>query len=186
MESSSPSPAPPATAAVAVTGRGRSLSRENSAKSMVTDQISQAVLSTSNLIRIMLQSSSSQDNLVKLPKTLLAKASTIKNTQQVLEHMPSVISSLDAYMDNGLQSVSHLETVTQLLRNIENNQLKPLTADQVLIEVNMHIDASSIIVDRMNPMLFTSLLDMVSTGELSFFLSDYLFLSRNLNPTPVR
>ncbi|KAJ0539263.1 hypothetical protein HanHA300_Chr08g0284361 [Helianthus annuus] len=74
------------------------------------------------------------DNLVKLPKNLLAKASTIKNTQQVLEQMPSVISSLDAYMDTGLQSVSHLETVTRLLSNIENNQLKPLTDDQPLIE----------------------------------------------------
>ncbi|XP_021977783.1 tobamovirus multiplication protein 2B [Helianthus annuus] len=115
----------------AMSGRAR---RENSAKTMVSDQISQAVLSTSNLIRIMLQASPSQDNLVKLPKNLLAKASTIKNTQQVLEQMPSVISSLDAYMDTGLQSVSHLETVTRLLSNIENNQLKPLTDDQPLIE----------------------------------------------------
>ncbi|KAI7751827.1 hypothetical protein M8C21_005848 [Ambrosia artemisiifolia] len=74
------------------------------------------------------------DKLVKLPKNLLAKASTIKNTQKVLEQMPSVISSLDAYMDSGLQSVSHLETVTRLLSNIENNQLKPLTDGQLLVE----------------------------------------------------
>ncbi|KAL8226724.1 hypothetical protein R6Q57_016556 [Mikania cordata] len=131
MESS---PAPSATSVVAVTGRGRTVSRENSSKTMVTDQISQAVLSTSNLLRIMIQSSPSQENLVKLPKNLLAKASTIKSTQQVLEQMPSVISLLDAHMDNGLQSVSHLETVTRLLSNIENNQLKPFTDDQLLIK----------------------------------------------------
>ncbi|KAM0043730.1 hypothetical protein Hdeb2414_s0010g00344671 [Helianthus debilis subsp. tardiflorus] len=118
-------------ATTAMSGRA---GRENSAKTMVSDQISQAVLSTSNLIRIMLQASPSQDNLVKLPKNLLAKASTIKNTQQVLEQMPSVISSLDAYMDTGLQSVSHLETVMRLLSNIENNQLKPLTDDQPVTE----------------------------------------------------
>ncbi|KAL4590148.1 hypothetical protein LXL04_003069 [Taraxacum kok-saghyz] len=77
------------------------------------------------------------DNLVKLPKNLLAKASTIKNTQQVLEQMPQVISSLDAHMDHGLQSVPHLETVTRLLSNIENSQLKPLadiTSTQLLRE----------------------------------------------------
>ncbi|KAI3716855.1 hypothetical protein L1987_68052 [Smallanthus sonchifolius] len=125
MESS-----PAASPARGVTGRGR----DNSAKTMVTDQITQAVLSTSNLLHIMLQSSPSQNNLVKLPKNLLARASTIKNTQQVLEQMPSVISSLDAHMDNGLQSVSRLETVTRLLSNIENNQLKPLTDDQSLID----------------------------------------------------
>ncbi|MFS7962486.1 hypothetical protein Hanom_Chr08g00727201 [Helianthus anomalus] len=34
--------------------------RENSAKTMVSDQISQAVLSTSNLIRMMLHASPSQ------------------------------------------------------------------------------------------------------------------------------
>ncbi|KAD5508044.1 hypothetical protein E3N88_15747 [Mikania micrantha] len=181
MESS---PAPSATSVVAATGRGRTVSRENSSKTMVTDQISQAVLSTSNLLRIMIQSSPSQailyfflfeirfyveemammhkwkthnclksqlsidicskgqklENLVKLPKNLLAKASTIKNTQQVLEQLPSVISLLDAHMDNGLQSVSHLETVTRLLSNIDNNKLKPFTDDQ---QVTMYIHASS-------------------------------------------
>ncbi|XP_076914460.1 tobamovirus multiplication protein 2B [Bidens hawaiensis] len=121
----------PSSSSSPAAGRGRGRGQNSR---VVTDQISQAVLSTSNLIRIMLQSSPSQDNLVKLPKNLLAKASTIKNTQQVLEQMPSVISSLDAYMDNGLQSVSHLETVTRLLSNIENNQLKPLTAERLSIE----------------------------------------------------
>ncbi|XP_076945978.1 tobamovirus multiplication protein 2B-like [Bidens hawaiensis] len=120
----------PSSSSSSSAGRGR---RQKS-RVVVTDQISQAVLSTSNLIRIMLQSSPSQDNLVKLPKNLLAKASTIKNTQQVLEQMPAVISSLDAYMDNSLQSVAHLETVTWLLSNIENNQLKPLTTDRLSIE----------------------------------------------------
>ncbi|CAH1453103.1 unnamed protein product [Lactuca virosa] len=111
MSSSFPSPTPPATGGVPISVRGRtsrgpsSVSRDSSAKTMVTDQISQAVLSTSNLLHIMLQSSPSQDKLVKLPKNLLAKASTIKNTQQVLEQMPLVISSLDAHMDHGLQRI---------------------------------------------------------------------------------
>nr|KAJ0201013.1 hypothetical protein LSAT_V11C600324190 [Lactuca sativa] len=115
MSSSFPSPTPPATGGVPTSVRGKtsrgssSVSRDSSAKTMVTDQISQA------------------DKLVKLPKNLLAKASTIRNTQQVLEQMPLVISSLDAHMDHGLQSVPHLETVTRLLSNIENSQLKPLT-----------------------------------------------------------
>ncbi|KAI3790971.1 hypothetical protein L2E82_04446 [Cichorium intybus] len=140
MSSSSSSPTLPASGVVPISVRGVtsrapiSVSRDNSAKTMVTDQISQAVLSTSNLLHIMLQSSQSQDKLVKLPKNLLAKASTIKNTQQVLEQMPVVISSLDAHMDHGLQSVPHLETVTRLLSNIENNQLKPLTDTQFLRE----------------------------------------------------
>ncbi|MCI28963.1 tobamovirus multiplication protein 2B-like, partial [Trifolium medium] len=43
--------------------------------------------------------------LVKLPKNLLAKVSTIKNTEQVLEQLPRVISSLDARMENGLQKL---------------------------------------------------------------------------------
>ncbi|KVH89726.1 hypothetical protein Ccrd_008281 [Cynara cardunculus var. scolymus] len=154
MATSFPSPTPPTTGVVPITGRGgksrvtSSISRDNSAKAMVSDQISQAVLSTSNLLHIMLQSSPSQafpssecfylfilqDKLVKLPKNLLAKVPTIKNTQQVLEQMPSVISSLDEHMDRGLQSVPHLETVTRLLSNIENSQLKPLTDAQLLRE----------------------------------------------------
>lgn len=64
---------------------------------------------------------------MKLPKNLLAKTSTIKNTGQVLEQMPRVISSLDAHMDNGLQSAPHLKTVTQLLDNIKGCQLNSLS-----------------------------------------------------------
>ncbi|KAI7994379.1 Tobamovirus multiplication protein 2B [Camellia lanceoleosa] len=108
-------------------GRAASSSREGSAKAMVADQISQAVQSTSNLLHLMQQSSPSQAQLIKLPKNLLAKTSTIKNTGLVLEQMPRVISSLDAHMENGLQSVPHLKTVIQLLANIESCQLKSLS-----------------------------------------------------------
>ncbi|KAI8546781.1 hypothetical protein RHMOL_Rhmol07G0146400 [Rhododendron molle] len=66
-------------------------------------------------------------HLAKLPRNLLAKTSTIKNTEQILEQMPRVISSLDAHLDNGLQSVPHLKTVTQLLANMESCQLKSLS-----------------------------------------------------------
>ncbi|XXG43736.1 hypothetical protein AAC387_Pa01g3706 [Persea americana] len=96
---------------------------EGSAKAHVADQISQAVQSTSNLLHLMHQSSPSQALLIKLPKNLLAKASTVKNTGQVLERMPRVISSLDAHMENGLRSVPHLKTVVQLLSNMETCQL---------------------------------------------------------------
>ncbi|KAF7138714.1 hypothetical protein RHSIM_Rhsim07G0123600 [Rhododendron simsii] len=68
-----------------------------------------------------------QVHLAKLPRNLLAKTSTIKNTEQILEQMPHVISSLDAHLDNGLQSVPHLKTVTQLLANMESCQLKSLS-----------------------------------------------------------
>ncbi|KAH7862462.1 hypothetical protein Vadar_005118 [Vaccinium darrowii] len=109
-------------------GGGRvSSSREGSAKAMVAEQISQAVQSTSNLLHLMQESSPSQVHLAKLPRNLLAKASTIKNTEQILEQMPRVISSLDAHLDNGLQSVPHLKTVTQLLANMESCQLKSLS-----------------------------------------------------------
>ncbi|GJR11923.1 hypothetical protein Tco_0794575 [Tanacetum coccineum] len=136
---------------VGETGKARSSSAK---RLMVSDQISQAVLSTSNLLNIMRNSSPSQDKLVKLPKNLLAKASIINNTKQVLEQMPLLISSLDAHMDHGLQSCSdisiirfvglsstpsvpHLETVTRLLSNIENNQLKPLTDAQLSSEESL-------------------------------------------------
>uniref|UniRef100_A0A7N0RDS1 BLOC-1-related complex subunit 7 n=1 Tax=Kalanchoe fedtschenkoi TaxID=63787 RepID=A0A7N0RDS1_KALFE len=110
------------------TSGGRSSSsREGTAKAMVTDQITQAILSTSNVIHLMQQSSPAQAQLSKLPRNLLAKASVIKNTGQVLDQMPRVISSLDSYMENGLQSVPHLKTVNQLLENIENFQLRPLS-----------------------------------------------------------
>ncbi|KAI3978422.1 hypothetical protein MKX01_013220 [Papaver californicum] len=80
--------------------------REGTAKATVNDHISQAA------------------HLLKLPKTLLAKTATIKNTAQVLEQMPRVISSLDAHMESGLQSVPHLKTVTQLLSTMESTQLQ--------------------------------------------------------------
>ncbi|XP_015896796.3 tobamovirus multiplication protein 2B [Ziziphus jujuba] len=106
---------------------GSSSSRGNSAKAMVADQISQAVQSTSNLLHLMQQSSHSQAQLAKLPKDLLAKTSTIKNTGQLLEQMPRLISSLDAHMESGLQSVPHLQTVIQLLTNMESCQLSSLS-----------------------------------------------------------
>ncbi|MCI26892.1 tobamovirus multiplication protein 2B-like [Trifolium medium] len=56
----------------------------------------------------MQHSSPAQAKLVKLPKNLLAKVSTIKNTEQVLEQLPRVISSLDAHMENGLQKLESL------------------------------------------------------------------------------
>ncbi|OMO93127.1 hypothetical protein COLO4_17099 [Corchorus olitorius] len=102
-------------------------SREGTAKSIVTEQISQAVQSTSNLLHLMQQSSPAQTQLMKLPKNLLAKTSTIKNTGQMLEQMPKVISALDAHIDSGLQSVPHLKTVIQLLENMESCQLCSLS-----------------------------------------------------------
>lgn len=68
----------------------------------MADQISQSIQSTSNLLQLMQQSSPSQAYLEKLPKNLLAKTDTIKNTEQVLQQLPGVISSLDAYVENGL------------------------------------------------------------------------------------
>ncbi|GLT34698.1 hypothetical protein SLA2020_091990 [Shorea laevis] len=119
-------------------GGGRSLkgtsSREGTAKATVNDQISQAVQSTANLIHLMQQSSPSQAQLMKLPKNLLAKTSTIKNTGQVLEQMPRVISSLDAHMEIGLQSVPHLKTVTQLLANMESWQVSSISQAHLIPE----------------------------------------------------
>ncbi|XAR70600.1 hypothetical protein NMG60_11027507 [Bertholletia excelsa] len=112
-------------------GRAGRSRKGGSGKAMVADQISQAVQSTSNLLHLMQQSSPSQTHLTKLPKNLLAKTSTIKNTERVLEQMPWVISSLDAHLDNGFQSVPHLKTVIQLLENIENCQLKSLSEAQL-------------------------------------------------------
>ncbi|KAM6588527.1 hypothetical protein CsatA_011132 [Cannabis sativa] len=104
-----------------------SITGSNTAKSMVTDQISQAILSTSNLLHLMQTSSPSQTQLMKLPKNLLAKTPTIKNTGQLLEHMPRVISSLDVHMENAMQSAPHLQTVIQLLSNMESSQLSSLS-----------------------------------------------------------
>ncbi|KAF8412820.1 hypothetical protein HHK36_000791 [Tetracentron sinense] len=108
---------------------GKESSRGEATKATVDDHISQAVQSTSNLLHLMQQSSPSQALLIKLPRNLLAKASTIKNTEQVLEQMPQVISSLDAHIENGLQSIPHLKTVIQLLSNMESSQLNPLSQD---------------------------------------------------------
>lgn len=112
-------------------GAGNSSGREGSAKTAAADQITQAVLSTSNLLQLMLQSSPSQGQLMKLPKNLLAKTSTIKHTELLLRQMPRVISELDAHMDNGFESVSHLKTVIHLLENIESSQLKSLQKVQL-------------------------------------------------------
>ncbi|KAK2998034.1 hypothetical protein RJ639_025227 [Escallonia herrerae] len=90
--------------------------KEGSAKAIVADQITQAA------------------RLTKLPRSLLDKTFTIKNTEQVLEQLPQVISALDAHMDSGLQSVPHLETVIQLLANMESCQLKPLSKAQFSCE----------------------------------------------------
>ncbi|PON43376.1 Tobamovirus multiplication protein 2B [Trema orientale] len=109
---------------------GGSINRENTAKSVVSDQISQAIQSTSNLLHLMQTSSPTQTQLMKLPKNLLAKTPTIKNTGQLLEQMPRVISSLDAHMENGLQSVPHLQTVIRLLANMESSQLISLSQPQ--------------------------------------------------------
>ncbi|KAL3737832.1 tobamovirus multiplication protein 2B [Eucalyptus grandis] len=101
--------------------------REGGAKAIVADQISQAVQSTSNLLHLMQQSSPSQARLTMLPKKLLAKTATIGNTGRVLEEMPRVISALDAHVETSLQSVPHLQTVVQLLANMESNQLNSLS-----------------------------------------------------------
>ncbi|XP_031279998.1 tobamovirus multiplication protein 2B [Pistacia vera] len=112
---------------MATSRSGGGSSREGTAKAMVSDQISQAIRSTSNLLHLMQDSSPSQVQLMKLPKNLLAKTSMIKNTGQVLEQMPQVISSLDAHMEYGLQSVPHLKPVAQLLANMESSQLSSLS-----------------------------------------------------------
>ncbi|KAH9326725.1 hypothetical protein KI387_006903, partial [Taxus chinensis] len=83
-------------------------------KGMVADQISQAVLSTSNLLHLMQESSPAQ-GLVRLPKNLLGKAPNIKNTEQMLHQMPHVISSLDAHLDKALQCALELQTIRRLL-----------------------------------------------------------------------
>ncbi|XP_008238352.1 PREDICTED: tobamovirus multiplication protein 2B isoform X3 [Prunus mume] len=120
---------------------GRS-SRGNTAKALVSDQISQAILSTSNLLHLMQQSSPSQAQLIRLPKNLLVKTSTIKHTGQLLEQMPRVVSSLDAHMESGLQSVPHLQTVIQLLENMESCQLSSLSQAKVLPEVKISLSLS--------------------------------------------
>ncbi|XP_010519055.1 PREDICTED: tobamovirus multiplication protein 2B isoform X2 [Tarenaya hassleriana] len=99
---------------------------DRTAKSVVSDQTSQAVNSTANLLHLMRQSSPSQAKLAKLPKNLLAKASMTKATGQVLEQLPQVISSLDGHIESGLHSAVHLNTITQLLENMQSTQLRAL------------------------------------------------------------
>ncbi|KAJ6933089.1 hypothetical protein NC651_008491 [Populus alba x Populus x berolinensis] len=55
-------------------------------KSIVADQISHAVQSTSNRLHLIQQPSPSHAKLTKLPRNLLAKASTIKNIDQILQN----------------------------------------------------------------------------------------------------
>ncbi|CAA6657219.1 unnamed protein product [Spirodela intermedia] len=105
------------------------------AAAAVADHITQAVKSTSNLIHLMQENSPSQAQLAKLTKNLLVKTVTIKNTGQVLEQLPRVISSLDAYMDSGLQSSPHLDTVGQLLSNMESSRIRSAFGDQRSKEV---------------------------------------------------
>ncbi|CAH8254348.1 unnamed protein product [Arabidopsis lyrata] len=104
---------------------------DRTAKAIVADQISQAVNSTANLLQLMRQSSSSQAQLAKLPKNLLAKASLTKSTGQALAQLPPVISSLDAHIESGLHSGVHLNTVTQLLENMESTQLRALRQSNI-------------------------------------------------------
>ncbi|KAL4365946.1 hypothetical protein AHAS_Ahas07G0156900 [Arachis hypogaea] len=112
------------TAGSASAGSG---TREAPAKAMVMEQISQAVQSSANLLHLMQNSSPAQAKLTKLPKNLMAKVSTMKNTEQILEQLPRVISSLDAYMDNGLQNMAHLKTVVLLMENMQSSQLSSLS-----------------------------------------------------------
>ncbi|XP_065874925.1 tobamovirus multiplication protein 2B isoform X7 [Euphorbia lathyris] len=86
------------------TSRVRTTTREDTAKATVAEHISEAIQSTSNLLQLMQQSSASQALLTKLPKNLIAKASTIKNT-----------------------GLPHLKTVIQLLTNMESCQLSSLS-----------------------------------------------------------
>ncbi|KAK6164331.1 hypothetical protein DH2020_001195 [Rehmannia glutinosa] len=131
--------------------------REGSAKSAVADQISQSVQSTSNMLHLMLQSSPAHVSL-SLSLSLCAifgytiptyEASEESSSQdlydkkyrtgfpldhgymQVLEQMPLVISSLDEHVERGLQSVPHLNTVVQLLSNMQSSQLKSLSTSQL-------------------------------------------------------
>ncbi|THU65584.1 hypothetical protein C4D60_Mb05t05180 [Musa balbisiana] len=124
-------------------GGGRGVSREGSAKATVADRISQAVQSTSNLLHLMQESSPSQAELIKLPKNLFAKVSTIKNTGQVLDQLPRVISSLDAYMESSLHSAPQLKTVTQLLSHMENSQLKYVFPTSQQPEGQKHVDSEN-------------------------------------------
>ncbi|XP_078155945.1 tobamovirus multiplication 2B isoform X1 [Carex rostrata] len=111
-------------------GGSSNSNREDSTKATVAEQISQAVQSTSNLLHLMQHSSPAQAELVKLPKNLLAKASLAKSTDHVLQQLPHVISSLDAYMESSLNSAAQIKTISQLLSNMENSQLRSVCSYQ--------------------------------------------------------
>ncbi|KMZ66081.1 Tobamovirus multiplication protein 2B [Zostera marina] len=102
-------------------GRGE---LSTAAKAIIGDQLCQTIQSTSNLLHLMQQSSPSQALLINLPKNLIAKASLAKNTGKVLEQLPHAVASLDGHIESSLKSISHLKTVTQLLSNMENSQLR--------------------------------------------------------------
>ncbi|XP_078440567.1 tobamovirus multiplication 2B isoform X4 [Wolffia australiana] len=59
----------------------------------------------------------------KLTKNLLQKTATVKNTGQI-------ISSLDAYMEGGLQSGLRLDTTEQMLSNMESSRIRFAFKDQ--------------------------------------------------------
>ncbi|CAN7046690.1 unnamed protein product [Brassica oleracea var. botrytis] len=101
---------------------------DRTAEAVVAGQISQAVNSTANLLHLIRQSSSAE--LAKLPKNLLAKASLTKATGQVCICVGAASSSDFiagcTYIESGLNSGEHLNTVTQLLENMEITQLHAL------------------------------------------------------------
>ncbi|XP_078440566.1 tobamovirus multiplication 2B isoform X3 [Wolffia australiana] len=66
----------------------------------------------------------------KLTKNLLQKTATVKNTGQILRQMPQIISSLDAYMEGGLQSGLRLDTTEQMLSNMESSRIRFAFKDQ--------------------------------------------------------
>ncbi|PKA52507.1 hypothetical protein AXF42_Ash019134 [Apostasia shenzhenica] len=127
---------------------GGSANAEGSAKAAVAEQICQTVQSTSNLLHLMQESSSSQALLEKLPRNLLAKAPTVKNTGQVLEQLPQVISSLDAFLEISLKSIPHLKTVSQLLSNMENSQLRSVFPAHWHVGENKQADSGNAVDNR--------------------------------------
>ncbi|VVA93311.1 unnamed protein product [Arabis nemorensis] len=96
---------------------------DRTAKAIVADQISQAVNSTANLLHLMRQSSSSQAQLAKLPKNLLAKTSLTKATGQALAQLPQVISSLDAHIESGLNRTINLQSPVEHFRRMASSDL---------------------------------------------------------------
>eukprot|EP00249_Psilotum_nudum_P036547 c7946_g1_i1 orf=144-488(+) len=97
---------------------GAAASNGRTAKAMVADHLSQSIVSASNLVHL-IRESSSAESLAKLPKELVGKTPNIKNTGGILEQMPRIITALDAHLDNGLESASQLDLVKSLLVNKE-------------------------------------------------------------------